>query len=545
MYEDEMLFFYKYSSGVFKPQAYNTEDEYIARVLEALKNDASLRSVQLQHQLLGELSIEKLAEILKITKTLVSMNLSNNNLSSSDAGKLAEALKKNTSLKLLDISFTRIGLYGIEKILDALSIPQQLNSVNLEHVKITVEGAKKLASSLKINTNLKEINIAETSIDDECTKYLAEALMLNETLEKLNLESNISIEEAGGVALAKALAVNKTLRDLNLQECKSLGRVAMSALSDALKNNQGLLSINLACTNIDNNVLAKLANALTFNTTLKFIDLSFNRITDKGIDELIKCLEKNITITDIKLLDTYLSRENEAKIRSLLWRNADICHELERIEFNVLQLTHIILPTIQTKMQLEKKTSITNIDSLNLGNLKGIIRNIRTIIKGFSNEYLPRIFVPLKEDLETNILNYFALPEKTSQDYENLLNLFLLMPQVDEDLLNILGRCAGAYCFGETRASQLESKDVPEENFDSLYASPKAIMKKIDRFSALLDSEKVDQELLDKIKAKFFPTNLKTDSVLSSLSYFKKENNAMDAASSTATDSARYKQHAV
>ena len=100
-----------------------------------------------------------------------------NNISKEGALKLAEALKNNTSLKKLNLGYNRIGDKGVEYIVEALlQSNKTLAKLHLQSNYITEKGAEHLAEMLRMNRSIRHLGLDYNSIGDRGVELLSLAL---------------------------------------------------------------------------------------------------------------------------------------------------------------------------------------------------------------------------------------------------------------------------------------------------------------------------------------------------------------------------------
>ncbi|KAG0368302.1 hypothetical protein BGX24_002878 [Mortierella sp. AD032] len=169
---------------------------------------------------LGKRGLKRLVEILKTNSTLTTLELKSNWIGDNGAVALAEALKTNSTLTTLDLSGKGTGGNGIGG-----------------------NGAVALSEALKTNSTLTSLNLYSNSIGDKGAVALSEALKTNSTLTTLKLSSVIygsnSIWDNGVVALSEALKTNSTLTTLDLSGNEIESDLAVT-LSEAFKANAAI-----------------------------------------------------------------------------------------------------------------------------------------------------------------------------------------------------------------------------------------------------------------------------------------------------------------
>lgn len=103
-----------------------------------------------------------------------------NNITKQGAFKLAEALKNNTSLKKLNLGYNNIGDTGVKYIVEALlQSNKTLVKLHLQSNYITEKGAEYLAEMLRMNRSIRHLGLDYNSIGDRGVQLLCLALSSN------------------------------------------------------------------------------------------------------------------------------------------------------------------------------------------------------------------------------------------------------------------------------------------------------------------------------------------------------------------------------
>ncbi|KAG0013471.1 hypothetical protein BGZ81_001003 [Podila clonocystis] len=217
----------------------------------------------------------KKSRALKTSATLTTLNLQSNSIGENRAQAVAEALKTNSALTSLSLVGNSIGDKGAQALAQALKNNSTLTYLDLRGYSIGKNGAQALAEALKTNSTLTTLNLGRNSIGDNGTQALAQALKANSTLTTLHLWSS-STGDNGAQALALALQTNATLTTLDLRDC-SIGDNGAQALAEALKINSTLTTLNLMSNSIGDNGAQALAEALKVSSTLAILNLLANK----------------------------------------------------------------------------------------------------------------------------------------------------------------------------------------------------------------------------------------------------------------------------
>jgi len=192
--------------------------------------------IQMKYAFLSAQGAKTLAEALKENQSVTSLDLEGSKIKADGAKALAEALKKSKSLTSLNLWDNQIGADGAKALRVALEENQSLTSLVLTGNKIGANGAKELAEALKKNKSLTSLSLLGNQIGDEGAKALAEGLIENQSLTSLDLWGN-EIGAKGGTALVETLKENKFLTSLDLGN-NQIGAKNIEALAEALKRNK-------------------------------------------------------------------------------------------------------------------------------------------------------------------------------------------------------------------------------------------------------------------------------------------------------------------
>jgi hypothetical protein len=75
---------------------------------------------------------------------------------------LVDALKRNTSVKSINLNHNQIGSEGASALADALKVNTSITTINLRNNSIGAEGEKAIADALKVNTSVTRLYIDNT-----------------------------------------------------------------------------------------------------------------------------------------------------------------------------------------------------------------------------------------------------------------------------------------------------------------------------------------------------------------------------------------------
>ncbi|KAF8928580.1 hypothetical protein BGZ58_009558 [Dissophora ornata] len=266
--------------------------------LEGLPHLSKL-SLEIIARSITEEDLVKLVETLKTDSTMITLDLGGNLIKEKEALALSEVLKTNQILTTLYLGSSSIGDKGALELSEALEINSTLTTLDLGGNSICDDGAVRLSEALKINSTLTTLYLGGNSIREKGALELSEALKTNKTLTTLYLGLN-PVGDNGALALSEALKTNKTLTALYLGGC-SIGENGALELSEALKANSTLATLYLRNNSIEKNGALALSKALKANSTLTTLYLGGNSIGETGALELSEALKSNLTLTILDL----------------------------------------------------------------------------------------------------------------------------------------------------------------------------------------------------------------------------------------------------
>ena len=258
-------------------------------IAEGLKNNVALHTLDLRNSDLTPSGIEHLAGALKYGSPLEILTLSfNTHVNDEGLKYLGDALKQNTSLRKLDVSMCGLTSRGAEYLAIALETNHHLEELNISDNPVGDDGIQYLSERLGKNDSLKVLYLKECDFTSKGAQFIAIALKANKTLYELDISAN-TISDDGIKSIATSLECIHSLRILTLNDCDLTPKGA-EYLATALKVNS-LEGLDISDNDVCDNGVIQLAHALKINKTLKLLDLSHCRMTDTGIKELATSIE--------------------------------------------------------------------------------------------------------------------------------------------------------------------------------------------------------------------------------------------------------------
>ncbi|MBA2651509.1 MAG: hypothetical protein H0U73_04485 [Tatlockia sp.] len=292
-------------------------------------NDASLSSLNLGYNYIGDAGAKDISEALKTNTSLSRLDLRSNQIRDAGVKDLSEALKTNTSLSSLDLAGNKIGADGAKDFSEALKTNSSLSSLNLKLNRIGDAGAKSLSEALKTNTSLSNLNLQANQIGAAGAKDISEALKTNTSLSSLNLGHN-EIGAAGAKDISEALKTNTSLSSLDLVGNK-IGAAGAKDISKILETSTSLSSLDLWDNQIGAAGAKDISEALKTNTSLSSLDLRYNQIGDAGAKSLSEALKTNTSLASLRLANNNISAQGMEFLKQALQSN----YTLLEIEGNV------------------------------------------------------------------------------------------------------------------------------------------------------------------------------------------------------------------
>jgi hypothetical protein len=136
---------------------------------------------------------------------------------------LSSALKDNSSLKELDLSHNQIQIDGIIKLTKSLMENSYLSTLNISNNQIGDFGTQNFATMLIHNTTLESLSMNSCGLGMETPKALARALLVNNSLRHLELKGN-RFTMLDLICLLKSLTTNTALQHLYLPSLIHFGK---------------------------------------------------------------------------------------------------------------------------------------------------------------------------------------------------------------------------------------------------------------------------------------------------------------------------------
>jgi hypothetical protein len=340
-------------------------EEIICCFLRAIQESTSLKELDINFPLIGELSILVLENMLTSTRTLRSLKLCHPDglLEDMAVAAASSGLEKNTSLRELTVLFSRgatpvspilssvcdhphlerlclrgfVGnltgletvllsdnskiteleidrfhggppMMGLMPILQALGRHHSLTELTLRRVRLRRDGARLLHIALCNISSLQSLVLTDSTVGRAELAEIAPALYHNTSIKVLNMSRNVMNDMDSADMFRGILHTNKTMTALDLSG-NTFGQTtgAVECIANGLGSNSTLLNINLSRCGLGDAEFSNMAQTLSSrNTTLQKLTVKENFITSTGV---VEAMEQNSHITDIDLENNSIGDE--------------------------------------------------------------------------------------------------------------------------------------------------------------------------------------------------------------------------------------------
>mmetsp|Transcript_62113 Transcript_62113/g.148136 ORF Transcript_62113/g.148136 Transcript_62113/m.148136 type:complete len:387 (-) Transcript_62113:11-1171(-) len=215
-----------------------------------------------------------------------------------DTAALAGALSRNATVTTLDLRENRIGNSGAESLADALAMNSALKTLILGQNSVREQGAKKIAEALNENQTLTSLDLSDNGLEHYGAEHFSKVLAsCNRSLRSLSLAGN-NLQHIGASHFGLPAIGHSQLTSLDLSR-NDLGDRGAEVLAIMLRVNHTLTHLTLRANWIGARGASCLASSLASrNATLMVLDLVDNRLGDAGAENLLMGLMKNITLKE-------------------------------------------------------------------------------------------------------------------------------------------------------------------------------------------------------------------------------------------------------
>ncbi|MFI4956983.1 MAG: hypothetical protein ACHQAX_07240 [Gammaproteobacteria bacterium] len=327
------------------------DEKIVTSLVDALKNNTTLKKLRLSHVDISARSAKALAETLSQNTTLNELRLTQNRLGDSGASAIAEGLQKNETLHTLILAKNCIDNGGAVSIFSLLREKSSLRKVAIsDHyfgdsefypyqnlpkkdsfsgsiyvsiVKMSLLALDVFTEMLKRNDSIDTVIVRGGEIGDVAADIFCQVLRNNKRIHTFELSRN-TMTSAGAILLAKDLENNATLRYLDLSVNK-IDNAGCEAIAKMLEKNNSLHALKLSYNQItsidcfsevmrvcgslhelmmDGNKISGIslfANSLKTNTTLKKLNIANNDLTYTDARSLALSLRENSALQELDI----------------------------------------------------------------------------------------------------------------------------------------------------------------------------------------------------------------------------------------------------
>ncbi|XP_050534760.1 leucine-rich repeat-containing protein 74B-like [Daktulosphaira vitifoliae] len=271
----------------------------IKAVMKALNGNNHVISLNLSENVLNKPACGYVAELISKNKIIKHLKLQRCQIDSEGASKLSETLEI-ASLETLNMSYNNLGNKGLHFILDALQANKYLLELDLSHNNLMKGCGLDISTFIGINDKLRLINLSNNYIDNkiDLSNIVRSINYLNETLKTFILQWNgISSKECANVfRLLFMKSEYLKVLDISWNNLKNIG----SIFGKGMKK-----SISVEHLDISNNPLApedimEMLNAIIEPSSLKILSLT-HVLVDEKIEKAISNLQNSNPELQIKV----------------------------------------------------------------------------------------------------------------------------------------------------------------------------------------------------------------------------------------------------
>jgi hypothetical protein len=239
---------------------------------------------------------EQLANLNSENPRLVAIKL--DSLLPAQLHDLLNALKNNTTVKALTLGSKSFDGYDIELLAEVLRNNKTITTLRLQSCDIDDKKLKALANGLEGNENIIILELPNNKISEASDAVLANIVRTCPQLDKLDISDN-EIVFSGSSELLNALKVSKRFKSIDLSDQTIDGEDGMNRIIELIESNQALESLGLNNTVLMNFELTreladKFIEAVENNPALKSVALDLSREDEYSASEEVFRLENRI-----------------------------------------------------------------------------------------------------------------------------------------------------------------------------------------------------------------------------------------------------------
>lgn len=255
-------------------------DDLVERLM---RDDPSLTSLHVfSSRKFGREEVQQLCGALKINTVLKELYASGHHLTPETAGMLGAMLAANASLVSICVGNDELGDAGVQGLLSCLKQNSTLQKLDLESKGISSRGAASIADAIHGHVSLKELVLAHNHLGDAGMETLQPALG---SLKSLDVR-DCDIGPQGMQHLATALRDEDSQLEVLCLDDNPLTAQGGQALAAGVWQSPSLTQLHLCKTGIADEGLSKLAHALPHANQLTYLDISSCKVGDEGLSDL-------------------------------------------------------------------------------------------------------------------------------------------------------------------------------------------------------------------------------------------------------------------
>jgi len=281
------------------PKCLPKEAKLVDSLVTAIGQAPLMQEVDVSHNKLGPVGVQKIAEAIKDMPRLKSLIMRGNEINDVAAIALADGLENKIGLETLNLSANKILSRGALAISKSLQENKTLKLLNLQNNGIELDAAPELSCMLATKTNLSEINLSQNSLKTEGMIIMARALQTINTLTVLNVSSNNILTKASN-DIAEVIKSNKSLEVLNvsMNKLESLGCIKVCKALQ--KHHSNLRVFNISSNGVKSVAANEIARTLQDKQKLEVVNVSWNEF-EGGLATIVASLKSTRLLKELTL----------------------------------------------------------------------------------------------------------------------------------------------------------------------------------------------------------------------------------------------------
>ena len=204
-------------------------DDGVKALIQSLSRH--LRSLKLDHNLIGNNSVNAIANFLGSCYGIQTLDLSYNKIKCDCIKVLAKSLIRCMHLTFLGLSGSTMSVVDAEALAYALNTCINLESLHLMDISVNTAGALSIAFSLKNLCKLEVLSFGQTCLNDTIIMALAYALKDSCSLKKLSVTSAVTSDKNRSSVNVIRRCVNLKYRDISQEGLRALAASLKSCVN--------------------------------------------------------------------------------------------------------------------------------------------------------------------------------------------------------------------------------------------------------------------------------------------------------------------------